>query len=137
MFLLLLPRESKEDDDEYGEKTNMFGLNFVMWFDVGIEGKDPMDQNEEDWGGKIEFGFSDKNFPKEMEDYFMLFEDQCTLSHYCAGRVMGVLAHVREKIIKPPGYDPRDIVKLVERYGDAHISDFGWREVSREEWHIS
>ena len=44
-----------------------------MWFEVGIEGKDPMDQDEEDWGGKIEFGFSDKHFPQEIEDYFFAF----------------------------------------------------------------
>ena len=35
--------------------TNLFGINYVMWFEVGIEGKDPMDQEEEDWGGTIEF----------------------------------------------------------------------------------
>ena len=58
-----------------------------------------------------------------MEDYFLLFEDKCTLSHRCAGRVMGVLSHVREKVIKAPEYDPRNIVDLVERYGDAHIND--------------
>ena len=70
-----------------------------------------------------------------MEDYFLLFEDECTLSHSCVGRVMGVLAHVRESVIKPPEYDPRNIVDLIEKYGDAHINDCGWREVSREEWH--
>ena len=107
-----------------------------MWFEVGIEGKDPMDQEEEDWGGKLEFGFTDKNFPQEMEDYFLLFEDQCTFSHPCVGRVMEVFSHVRENVIKAPEYDPRNIVDLVERYGDAHISDCGWREVDREEWYL-
>ena len=71
------PRPDQESDDEDSddsrEKTNLFGLNFVMWFEVGIEGKDPMDQGEEDWGGNIEFGFTNKNFPQEMEEYFMLF----------------------------------------------------------------
>ena len=32
--------------------TNMFGVNYVMWFDLSIEGKDPLDPAEEDWGGK-------------------------------------------------------------------------------------
>ena len=106
-----------------------------MWFEVGIEGKDPMDQEEEDWGGIIEFGFNDKKFAHEMEDYFLPFEDKCTLSHSCAGRVMGVLAHVRDKVVKAPVHDTRNIVDLIERYGDAHISDCGWREVDREEWY--
>ena len=43
-----------------------------MGFDLSIEGKDPMDPQEEDWGGKVEFGFGDKNFPKDIEDYFLL-----------------------------------------------------------------
>ena len=108
----------------------------MMWFEVGIEGKDPMDQEEEDWGGTIEFGFQDKKFCKEVEDYFLPFEDKCTLLHSCAGRVMGVLAHVRDQVVKAPVHDPRDIVDLVERYGDAHISDCGWREVDREDWYL-
>ena len=128
--------DSENSDDSHGEKTNLFGLNFVMWFEVGIEGKDPMDQDEEDWGGKIEFGFSDKHFPQEIEDYFLPFEDQCSLSHSCAGRVMGILEHVRDKVIKPPEYDPRNIIDLIEKYGDAHISDCGWRVVDREEWYL-
>jgi hypothetical protein len=56
-------------------------------------------------------------------------------SHTCAVRVMGIQAHVRDKVIKPPDYDPRDIVALVEKYGDAYISDFDWRIVDPEEWY--
>ena len=56
-----------------------------------------MDPNEEDWGGRIEFGFDDKRFPKKFEDYFLIFEDDCTTqSHACAGRVSGVLFNMRE-----------------------------------------
>ena len=80
----------EEDSDERGVQTNLFGVKYVMWFEVGVEGKDPMDQEEEDWGGRVEFGFCDRNFAKELEDYFLLFEDKCDLSHACAGRVMGV-----------------------------------------------
>ena len=106
-----------------------------MRFEVGIEGKDPMDQNEEDWGGKIEFGFHQKTFPIDLEDYFLLFEEECSQIHPCAGRVMGILSHARESVIQPPSYDPRDIVALVEKYGDAHVSDSGWRAVDPEEWY--
>ena len=37
-------------------------------------------------------------------------------------------------MLEPPSYDPRDIVNLIERYGDAHLSDSGWREIEQEEW---
>ena len=30
-----------------------------------------MDPDEEDWGGKVEFGFSDKHFEKNSEDSFV------------------------------------------------------------------
>ena len=30
-----------------------------VWFEAGIEGNDPVDQEEEDWGETIEFGFRD------------------------------------------------------------------------------
>ena len=66
----------------------------------------------------------------------MLFEDECIQSHTCAGRVMGVLSHIREEAIKPPSYDPRNIVDLVDNYRDAHISDCGLREVDPEEWFV-
>ena len=116
-------------------KTNLHGINYMLWFEIGIEGKEPMDPEEEDWGGNIEFGFSDKSFEKEVEDYFLLFEDQCsTHLHSCAGRVSGLLAHVRDKVIQPPSHDPRNVVDLLEKCGDAHISDSGWREVDTEEW---
>ena len=92
----------------------MLGMKFVRWFEGGIEGKDPMDQDEEDWGGRVEFGFTDKHFPQEVEDYFLPFEDECSLSHSCAGRVMGVLEHVRDNVVKPPTHDPRNIMDLVE-----------------------
>ena len=90
-----------------------------------------MDQEEEDWGGRLEFGFSEKHF----EDFFLSFEDQCELSHACAGRVMGVASYYRDKVLGPPKYDPRNIVDLLDKYGDAHISDSGWREVDTEEWY--
>ena len=110
--------------------TNMFGVKYIMWFNLSIEGKDPMDPAEEDWGGTVEFGFGDKNFPKEFEDYFLLMEDECTTqSHSCAGRVMGVLFDMRELFLRP-----RNVVDLLDRYRDAHISNSGWREVDTEEW---
>ena len=86
----------------------------MMWFEIVIEGKDPMDQEEDDWGDKLEFGIQEKIFLTDKEDYFLLFEDSCSQSHTCAGRVMGIQAHVRDKVLKPPSYDPRDIVALVE-----------------------
>ena len=95
-----------------------------------------MNPEEEDWGGKLEFGFSDTSFPKGIEDFFLLFEDECSLlAHYnCAARVMGEVSNMKDKLLQPPSYDPRSILDLLERYGDAHIIDSGWREVDTEEW---
>jgi hypothetical protein len=138
-------REQKQDDEledagdsveDNPEHSNLFGVKYIMWFEIGIEGKDPMDKDEDDWGGRIEFGFSENIFSNDVEDYFLLFEDQCTQSHSCAGRVSGVLSHIREKVIDPPNYDPRSIVDLLDKYEDGHISDSGWREVDPEEWYL-
>ena len=52
----------------------------------------------------------------------------------CAGRVRGVFFNMRNSVLKPPIYDPRNIVDLLDKYGDAHISDNRWREVDTEEW---
>ena len=55
----------------------------------------------------------------------------------CAARVSGLLEHVRDRVIRPPSYDPRNIVELVEQFGDAHISESGWRDVDvndEEKW---
>ena len=84
-------------------------MKYVVWFEVGIKGKDALDQEEEDWGGKIKFGFSDKNFSTEIEDYILLFEDKFDQSHACAGRVMGVAYHLRDKVIKPRIYTPETL----------------------------
>ena len=48
---------------------------------------------------------------------------------------MGIQSHVRDKVIKPPSYDPWDIVALVGKYKDAHISDSEWRAVDTKEWY--
>jgi hypothetical protein len=50
----------------------------------------------------------------EEEDYFLPFKDKCTQSHNCAGRVTGVLYHLRKKVIDPPSYDSRNIVDLLD-----------------------
>ena len=110
--------------------TNKFGVIFLMWFDLSIEGKSAMDPEEEDWGGRLEFGFNEKSFPKEIEDYFLLMEDECsTHSNNCGGRVSSVVFNMRKSVLKPPSYDPRNVLDLLNKYKDAHISDSGWREV--------
>ena len=131
----VITSDEGSDENMEGVHTNMFGVKYGMWFDVSIEGKSAMDREEEDWGGKLEFGFSDNSFPKDIEDYFLLMEDECsTHSHNCGGRVSGVVFNMRNSVLKPPSYDPRNIVDLVDKYSDAHIIDSGWREVDTEEW---
>lgn len=84
---------------------------------------------------ELSLGVRRKVFHLKWRTIFCLLKT-IALSHtLCAGRVMGIKAHVRDKLIKPPSYDPRDIVALVEKYGDACISDRGWRIVDPEEWH--
>ena len=62
-------------------------------------------------------------------------EDKCsTQSHTCGGRVSGVVFNMRDKLLKPPSYDPRNVEEMLDKYRDAHISDSGWREVDTEEW---
>ena len=69
-----------------------------------------MGPSKEDWSGKLEFGFIDNKFDKDSEDYFILFEDQCTLFHNCAGKVHGLQALVRDKVLEPLSYHPINIV---------------------------
>ena len=54
-----------------------------------------------------------RSFPEKWWNIFTI-EDNCTLSQSCAGRVMGVLEHVRDNVVKPPTQDLRNIMDLVE-----------------------
>ena len=60
-----------------------------------------------------------------MEDEFT------TQSKSCAGSVMGGYSST---LLRPPSYDPRNMVDLQYRYRDAHISDSGWRNEDTDEW---
>ena len=65
---------------------------------------------------KLNLDFKRKFSPTDMEDNVLLFKDSCSQSHTCADRIMGIQAHIRDKGLKPPSYDPRDILALVEKY---------------------
>jgi hypothetical protein len=52
------------------------GVKYVMWFDVGVEGK----------SGGGGFGRQD------IADFFLLLKTCVTCPHVCAGRVMGVVS---------------------------------------------
>ena len=125
--------EQDKSGKKNGSHTNLFGVKFIMWFDLSIEGRTTED---EDWGGRINFGYSDNKFDKDLEDYFLMMEDECSSQscHSCVGRVMGVVFDKRVKILYPPSYDPRSVPDLLDKYRDAHILDMGWREVDSEEW---
>ena len=56
-----LPSRSRQDSnisDEGsdvvmdGVLTNIFGINFVMWYEISIERKSALKCDEEEWGGK-------------------------------------------------------------------------------------
>ena len=58
-----------ENKDNIGVKTNLFGVSYIMRFEIGID----------IWIRDIQYSFSDKNFEKYIEDYFALFADKCRL----------------------------------------------------------
>ena len=79
---------------------------------------------EKDWS------FKDKDFPKTSDDYFQKFEKMGTFqSHKCSGRVM---LGMRERV----NYDSRCLIDLIDKFGDAHILDCGWREADPGEWQL-
>jgi hypothetical protein len=85
-----MPLMSRIDDDEESEdsekendccaQTNFFGVNFLMWFEVGIEGKNPMDEEEEDRGGKVEFWYQGKML--EIIVYIIFKIGDCYLLYF-------------------------------------------------------
>ena len=110
-----------------GDGDDLLEVNYVIWFDVTIERKIERE--------RLEFGFKNKDFPKTSDDFFHKFEDICTSqSHKCSGRVMGVLIGMREKV----KYDSRQrcLIDLIDKFGDAHILDSGWREANLRDWQI-
>ena len=67
-------------------------VNYVSWFDVIIEG--------ENYRGRLEFGFKDKDFPKTFDSYFHTFGEMCTSqSHKCRGRVGCLICPFLSQII--------------------------------------
>ena len=97
-----------------------FGLSLSCGLMLVLRGNHLWIERKKIWGGKLEFGFSDQSFPKEIEDYFLLMEDECsTHSHNCGGRVTGVVFNMLDSVLKSPSYDPGNIVDFVDKYIDA------------------
>ena len=111
-----------------GSSSHISRPAYMLWFDIAME------DGTEMGGGRIEFGFRDNNFSNTVEDYFLLFEDECSMLHNCVGRVKMVRDDMRGSLLPPPSYDDRDISVLLARVGTGCISDTGWREVDPEEW---
>ena len=44
--------ESDYKVDVECDRSNFYGVNYIILFDIGIEGKDSMNPDEEDWGGR-------------------------------------------------------------------------------------
>ena len=100
-----------------GASRHGVGVKFLVFFDIKIE--------EEDVCGRIEFGFQDNKFDMDIEEYFIKFEDKCSQSHSCLGRIRAVSSDRKDL-----AWTPRNIIDLLEKYGDGHVIDRGWRE-----WH--
>ena len=103
--------------DSLGASRHGVGVKFLVFFDIKIE--------EEDVCGRIEFGFQDNKFDMDIEEYFIKFEDKCSQSHSCLGRIRAVSSDRKDL-----AWTPRNIIDLLEKYGDGHVIDRGWRE-----WH--
>ena len=65
-----------------GQTMVCLGVIYLSWFKIGIEEKDPMDQEEDERRGNIEFGYIEKKIWTDLDDYFQLFEDGCRGGHY-------------------------------------------------------
>ena len=104
--------------DSLGASRHGVGVKFLVFFDIRIE--------EEDICGRIEFGFKESGFDMNIEEYFLKFEDKCSSqSHNCLGRIRAVCSDRKDL-----AWTPRNIIDLLEKYGDGHVIDRGWRE-----WH--
>ena len=67
-----------------------------------------------------------------VEDFFMLKDEGCSLSHNCAGRVKGVRLEKMENIVirnKPSDRDSMTIANLLTHVGDGCVIDTGVGEV--------
>jgi len=119
-------RRKHVSDEVDADVTDVSGVKFLVWFDISIEGRAA---DEEDCGGRVHFGFDDDTFPREVGDFFLLMEDECLLPHSCAGRIMAMLFSMRDKVLNNLSDDSPNVIDLLDKYGDAHVSDCGWRRV--------
>ena len=115
-------------------RTNLHGIKWLLWFDISIEGKDLMNPELEDRGGRIKFGFKEKEFSKDIDDFFLQFEDECSLPHKCFGRIKSVSFEMRNLEVEPD--DAMNIIGLIEKYSDGHVIDSGCRVVGEKEWFL-
>ena len=108
-------------------KENEGKILNLKWFALAIE-------DGTKGGGKITFSDSEKLFAENVEDYFILKEDKCLLSHNCAGRVMNVRSDMIDRVVQDrPKDDPRDITYLLSLTEDGCIIDTGWKIVALDE----
>ena len=101
-------KDTSEDSDEVDEcraKRN------------GIEGKDPMDQDEEDWGEKIEFGFHEnrKRFPQTWRTISCFLRTSAQSDTLMLAGYGDTILCLRQRANQA---NPQDIVALVEKYGE-------------------
>ena len=108
------------------QSTSRSRLFNYKWFDVAIE------DGTEKGGGRIIFSDYEKNFADNVDDYFILMKDKCTLGHKCAGRVKMVREDMIDRVIAPPDTDLRDIPYILSLVGDGCVIDTGWKVVTND-----
>ena len=91
---------------------------FIITSKVGLSYQELPRIEEEDVCGRIEFGFMDNRFKMDIEEYFLKFEDKCSQSHKCLGRIRAVSSDRKDL-----AWTPRNIIDLLEKHGDGHVID--------------
>ena len=115
---------SKDSGPESAGGSQGKQIHPYKWFDIAIE------DGTENGGGRVMFW----NFLKlfAVEDYFLLMDERCSLSHNCAGRVKGVRLDMMKNVLifnEPSDRDSKSIANLLTHVGDGCVIDTGDGEV--------
>ena len=95
----------------------------LKWFALAIE-------DGTNGGVKITFSDYEEIFAENIEDYVILKEDKCFLTHNCAGRVMNVRLDLIDHLVQDrPKDDPKDITYLLSLTEDGCVIDAGGKKI--------
>ena len=120
-----LTGESKDSETESAGGSQARQIYPYKWFDIAIE------DGTENGGGRVMFWNLKKSL-FAVEDYFLLKEERCSLSHNCAGRVKGVRLDMMDNVLilnEPSDKDSMSIANLLTHVDDGCVIDTGHGEI--------